>query len=232
LDASELDRQFVDESQFELEEYESDAEKISSAARSTETDGLSASTLALLKRFQGHSATQSKFSEEADDDEIKIFYCSRTHSQLAQFAHELKRVKLPPSLPKDHPMLKALDHPTHDVPLQEGIKHLSLGSRKALCINSDVSKLGNVTAINERCLELQQPGIAVDKKCPYLPSKENEAVALDFRDQALATVRDIEDLGRVGKHLGICPYYASRSVTKHSEVRQFSSFTCALAEGL
>lgn len=41
---------------------------------------------------------------------------------------------------------------------------------------------------------------------------------LDFRDHALATVKDIEDIGSVGKKVGICPYYASRSVIKHSEV--------------
>ena len=78
--------------------------------------------------------------------------------------------------------------------------------------------LGNSTAINERCLDLQQPGVAAEKKCSYLPSKDDEALMLQFRDHALATVKDIEDIGKVGKQIGICPYYASRSVIKHSEV--------------
>lgn len=80
-------------------------------------------------------------------EELKIFYSSRTHSQLTQFVNELRRIKPPPSLP---PL---------DAMLEEGVKHLSLGSRKNLCINEKVKDLGNLATINERCLELQQPGM-------------------------------------------------------------------------
>ena len=103
--------------------------------------------------------------------------------------------------------------------LQERVKHVSLGSRKNLCVNPRVAALGNATAINERCLELQQPGIRAELKCPYLSSSnDTEALTLQFRDHTLASIKDIEDLSQVGKQLGICPYYASRSVVKHSEV--------------
>ena len=40
----------------------------------------------------------------------------------------------------------------------------------------------------------------------------------DFRDHALAKIRDIEDLGVLGKKMGICPYYASRPTIQYSEV--------------
>ena len=40
----------------------------------------------------------------------------------------------------------------------------------------------------------------------------------DFRDHALATIRDIEGLAKLGKSLGMCPYYATRSAIKPSEV--------------
>ena len=169
--------------------------------------------MALLERFKGRYSSQTKDDQEDGDEEIKIFFCSRTHSQLSQFASELKRVTIPSSLPKQLRTGK-----TDEDELEERIKHLSLGSRKSLCINPRVAALGNATAINERCLELQQPGVAVDHKCPYLPTKEDEALTLDFRDHALATIKDIEDIGKVGKQVGICPYYASRSVIKHSEV--------------
>lgn len=98
------------------------------------------------------------------------------------------------------------------------VKHLPLGSRKNLCINPKVSKLGSATAINERCLELQQPETPKDHKCPFVLNKENEALVNDFRDHTLAKVRDIEDLGSLGKKLGICPYYSSRATIKPSEV--------------
>lgn len=157
----------------------------------------------------------TKKDEGDGDDTVKIFYCSRTHSQLSQFAGELRRVTFPSSIPPD-PEKDGKDDDLSK--LEEAVKHLSLGSRKNLCINPKVRALENGTAINERCLELQQPGVAADKKCPFLPSKDDDALILQFRDHALATVKDIEDIGKVGKEIGICPYYASRSVIKHSEV--------------
>lgn len=168
----------------------------------------------------------SKPVEDDADDQIKIFYCSRTHSQLSQFADELRRVSFPSSLP---PQENIQGSGNGQLGLEEGIKHLSLGSRKQLCINPKVASLTNATAINERCMELQQSNVTADKRCPYLPGKDHEGAMLDFRDRTLATVQDIEDIGRVGRQLGVCPYYSSRSVVKHSEVRILSasqSFGC------
>jgi chromosome transmission fidelity protein 1 len=104
-----------------------------------------------------------------------------------------------------------------DAPIEE-FKHLTLGSRKNLCINPAVSKLRSMTAVNERCLELQQPSTATSQKCLFVPTKENQALVNDFRDHSLASIRDIEDLGLLGRKMGICPYYASRAVIKPSEI--------------
>jgi len=101
----------------------------------------------------------------------------------------------------------------------EELKHLTLGSRKNLCINATVAKPGaSATSITERCLELQQPSTPKDKKCRYMPSKENEVLVNDFRDHALAKIRDIEDFGKLGKKIGVCPYYATRAAIKPAEV--------------
>lgn len=202
----------ADEEQFVLDDYDSDSEN-QGPKEARGSDGLSASTLALLERFQGQFSTQKK-EEEEDVEEVKIFFCSRTHSQLSQFAGELRRVAFPSSIPDE------LEPDGKDglAVLEERVKHLSLGSRKNLCINPQVRALENNTAINEKCLDLQQAGVAADKKCKFIPSKDDEALALEFRDHALATVKDIEDIGQVGKKLGICSYYASRPVIKHSEV--------------
>jgi chromosome transmission fidelity protein 1 len=226
LDSAATKSEPVDESQFELEEYESDtgAGGKSTAPLSSGVDGLSANTMALLERFRGHFSVPQNSEEDNGNDEVKIFYCSRTHSQLTQFAHEIRRVSLPTSLPTPHERSGDPSNMMEDAALEEGVKHLSLGSRKQLCINPRVSSLGNATAINERCMDLQQPGVPAERRCPYLPSKENEAALLDFRDRTLATVRDIEDIGQVGKQLGVCPYYATRPVVKHSEVRQSTPF--------
>lgn len=141
--------------------------------------------------------------------------------------NELQRVKLPPSVPLD---AHDLESPTSTRTISatntdstpnvtEELKHLTLGSRKNLCINDKVAKPGaSTTAINERCLELQQPNTPKDKRCPYLPNKDNEVLVNDFRDHAIAKIRDIEDFGKLGKKIGICPYYATRAAVKPAEV--------------
>lgn len=159
---------------------------------------------------------QSQEETTEIEDDIKVLYCSRTHSQLSQFTTELRRVRLPPSIESDpqDPSASVMEGDQ----LVEDLRHLTLGSRKNLCINPKVNKLRSTTAINERCLELQKPGTPADCKCPFLPTKEDQAVVTEFRDAALATIRDIEDLATVGKEMGICPYYASREAIKPSEV--------------
>lgn len=207
----------ADVDQFALDDYESEDEQTSPLTKSTAADGLSSSTIELLERLKGHGSNRKP--EEGDENDIKIFYCSRTHSQLTQFASELRRVHMPSSVPE------VLREGTTEEELGERIKHLSLGSRSNLCINPKVAALGNPTAINERCLELQQPNTAKHNRCPFLPSKDDEMKINSFRDHALATVKDIEDLGNLGKKMSTCPYYASRPVVKHSEVSLILSWS-------
>ena len=64
---------------------------------------------------------------------MQIYYCSRTHSQLAQFVREVQKS-----------------------PFNESTRVVSLGSRQSLCINDDVKQLKNINKINDRCLELQK----------------------------------------------------------------------------
>ncbi|KAH7369668.1 helicase C-terminal domain-containing protein [Rhexocercosporidium sp. MPI-PUGE-AT-0058] len=192
-----------DEEQFVLDDYESDREQNGPSSSS----GLSAKTLELMSRIGMGPAALTEENEE-EEDEIKIFYCSRTHSQLTQFINELRRVKFPPSI-KDE-----TTKPTDT----EDLKHLTLGSRKNLCINPKVNKLASLTAINERCSELQQTSTPKEHKCVFLPNKENQTLVNTFRDHSLATIRDIEDMGGLGKDIGICPYYASRAAIKPAEI--------------
>jgi chromosome transmission fidelity protein 1 len=203
----------VDEDQFALDEYESDSEHTRShGAKDIADYGVSAETQAILKRLGIFTGSHVDDEETEMPDELKIFYCSRTHSQLSQFANELRRVHLPPVLTGLEANFEQVEH------LQEELKHLTLGSRRNLCINSKVNKLFSATAINERCLELQQSKISPDNRCQFLPNKENEALVNEFRDHALAEIQDIEDLGKLGRKIGICPYYATRSAIRPSEV--------------
>ncbi|KAH7014976.1 helicase C-terminal domain-containing protein [Ilyonectria destructans] len=142
------------------------------------------------------------------EEEIKIYYTSRTHSQLSQFITELRRPTFPPSLP---PSLAKDDQSK-----TEAVKLLPLSSRQRLCINPSVSRLGSVQAINDRCSELQQS--KSKNKCSFVPKEELLSQTHQFRDSALATLPDIEDLHQLGKSLAVCPYYASRAALPGAEI--------------
>ena len=53
-------------------------------------DGLSAETRALMKQLGFDRPPADEPAESVD--ELKVLFCSRTHSQLAQFSSELRRV--------------------------------------------------------------------------------------------------------------------------------------------
>ena len=208
--ASELES----EDRFVLADYDSEGEEKGSSAVPGDCDGLSVASLDLMRKLgEPLGATQENPDPEAAD-ELKIFFCSRTHSQLTQFINELRKVKIPETL-WYHDQEECL---TGNGQQKSNIKHLPLGSRKNLCINPSVVNADSTTAINERCLDLQQPSTPQEKKCPFLPNKQNEVLVNEFRDHTLARIRDIENLGVLGKKIGICPYYSSRATIKPSEV--------------
>ncbi|KAJ0069463.1 hypothetical protein NL108_006060, partial [Boleophthalmus pectinirostris] len=147
-------------------------------------------------RFHGHC-------DDDDDEDLveehvtKIYYCSRTHSQLAQFVHEVQKS-----------------------PFSKDISVVTLGSRQNLCINEEVKRLGSIQRINDRCLEMQKnqheksdPEDGVKRRrgpakavCPF----NKVSAQLQMRDDILGSVHDIEQLLRLGNELHSCPYYATR----------------------
>ncbi|KAI0190706.1 helicase C-terminal domain-containing protein [Xylaria flabelliformis] len=148
-------------------------------------------------------------SDDNDGDQVKIYYTSRTHSQLTQFISELRRPTFPPSVPDE--FLKS--HEDHET---EAVKHVPLSSRQRLCINPSVARLGSLSAINDRCSELQQS--KSKDKCQFVPNANNLGQTHQFRDNVLATLPDIEDLHSLGKTFQVCPYYASRTAIPGAEV--------------
>ncbi|XP_045444321.1 ATP-dependent DNA helicase DDX11 isoform X1 [Pipistrellus kuhlii] len=153
----------------------------------------------------------NRLNEDEDDLEeehvTKIYYCSRTHSQLAQFVHEVQRS-----------------------PFGKDTRLVSLGSRQNLCINQDVKSLGSVQLINDRCMELQRSrheskSQAEDQEpkrrrqapraaCPFYGHRHLQL----FQDQVLLEVKDIEQLVALGKEAGACPYYGSRFAIPAAQV--------------
>lgn len=131
---------------------------------------------------------------------------------MTQFISELRRPAFPPSIPAD----LICSSGAEDGPATETVKQIPLSSRQKLCVNPAVARLGSLSAINDRCTELQQS--KSKEKCPFLPNAENRKQTHEFRDTALATLPDIEDMHRIGKELQVCPYYASRTAIPGAEV--------------
>ncbi|KMZ75058.1 ATP-dependent RNA helicase chl1 [Zostera marina] len=178
-----------EDDEFLMEEYDSDIDE-------------------RLKR-KSESLSSSDDEDEGGEEQAvevvpKIYFCSRTHSQLSQFIKEFKRTSF-----------------VNEISL------VCLGSRKNLCINPEVLNLKNVNRINERCIDLQNNKNIKDSRtkikdnhgrkrrtkslcgCPML-KKNSEAKKL--RDELFQNAMDIEDLVRLGNNLGTCPYYGTRSM--------------------
>jgi len=200
------------ESQFLLDDYVSDDEERSTTVCGQENGHLSKETRLLLEKAGFATQVSSRVEENDDVDELKIFICSRTHSQLSQLVGELRRIEIPSAFSPDS---SSKDLPHYPI---ENIKQVSLGSRKNLCINESVKRLGSVAMMNERCLELQDSKKSLAGKCKFMPSKEDQGLSLDFKHHALSKVHDIEEIALLGKNLGICPYYATRPAVRPAEL--------------
>ncbi len=121
-----------------------------------------------------------------------------------------------PTFPSSIPLEKLSIDDKESNNRQECIRHIPLSSRQKLCINPSVSRLGSLSAINDRCAELQQS--KSKDRCSFTLGADNLAETHQFRDTALATLPDIEDMHNLGKSLSVCPYYASRKAVPGAEI--------------
>ncbi|KAH8289737.1 hypothetical protein KR054_010194 [Drosophila jambulina] len=177
--------------EFKLEETKEEKEELASSSDSEEE----------------HETAESK--EEPLEDRyrpVQIFFCSRTHSQLAQIVSELRKT-------------------SHG----KWVRCISLGSRQQLCGNPQVRRLKQVGLMNERCLEMASK----KKEKPQNPSKksrleEGEALSRcsfktqslvdSLKDLALSEPLDIEELATEGAACGACSYYASRAALDEAQL--------------
>ncbi|XP_040834666.1 ATP-dependent DNA helicase DDX11 [Ochotona curzoniae] len=181
--AEPLDQLEAGEEELVLAEYESDEEK---------------------RPVSGVDEDEDALEEE---HRTKIYYCSRTHSQLAQFVREVQKS-----------------------PFGKDTRLVSLGSRQSLCVNEDVRKLGSVHLINDRCVEMQRSKHEKKSKAeegqPKRRRRESRAACPFYnyeqlqllRDEVLLEVKDIEQLLSLGREARACPYYGSRFAIRAAQL--------------
>lgn len=132
----------------------------------------------------------------------KIYFCSRTHSQLSQAMSELQKIL------ERVEETKAID--------VSSFSAVTLGSRANLCVNKNVTKLSSVSRINDKCMDLQRN--AEGNCCPYYhPDKEPSMRLLEASMRRLH-VADIEDMHKAGQEVGACSYYAAREVQRSAHL--------------
>ncbi|ESK95799.1 chl1 helicase [Moniliophthora roreri MCA 2997] len=181
-----------------------------------EDDNLSPAVKALMAKFNKSSHQQNT----EDPTCTKIYYASRTHSQLTQVLPELQRLKIShrrvdelPSSERPSNKRKRYESEENAEPSVSS-RTVSLGSRKHLCINDDLRT--KASDIDEACRELlSEKG---DRRCQYLPPLEEDHILNDFRDQILASPKDIEDLANAGRMANVCPYFGSRRAIPQAEL--------------
>ncbi|XP_043943552.1 ATP-dependent DNA helicase DDX11 [Protopterus annectens] len=186
----------------DIEELLQQSKEMLSAEDAPLADGEEELIVAEYESDDEKKLKDSRVDDEDDEDleeehVTKIYYCSRTHSQLAQFVHEVQKS-----------------------PFGKEVRLVSLGSRQNLCVNESVRCLGSTQLINDRCMEMQRnkqdkrtsDGEGKKKRgkssdvCPFYAYEQMQFL----RDETLVAVKDIEQLVTLGKEIKACPYYGAR----------------------
>ncbi|KAM7413743.1 hypothetical protein PAMA_020899 [Pampus argenteus] len=164
------------------------------AEPNSQTAGLSSSCCSPepCSRCQCASAKDNAKDKDKDGKKKipKIFFGTRTHKQITQITHELKRTVF------------------SSVPMT------ILSSRDHTCVNPDVAPHANR---NERCKDLLE---AKDgRSCRYYHGVQRmrDQGTLQ-RVHGLHQAWDIEDLVSLGKRLRACSYYAARELREGANI--------------
>ena len=129
--------------------------------------------------------------EELPIHVTKIYYCSRTHSQLAQVQAEF--------------MKSAWSKDIHCT---------ILGGRKLYCVNQTVNHLPTDNQLNDKCLYLQRNNSRGKSGCPFHHHQNEEFL----QNEILLHNLNIEDLCKESQDLHACSYYACRSAIPYLEL--------------
>ncbi|KAG7384281.1 Fanconi anemia group J protein [Phytophthora pseudosyringae] len=126
----------------------------------------------------------------------RIYFCSRTHSQLAQVVDELKNCPV-----------SYLDSPEDSNTYTKQLQTCVLGSKRNMCVNRKVNR--DPSQVDEKC-RLALEGAS----CSYFKKRKK---ANDLR-RNVPPVWDIEDLVRLAQKHRECAYFHAREALDHANI--------------
>ncbi|XP_051891898.1 Fanconi anemia group J protein [Pristis pectinata] len=141
-------------------------------------------------KTNGKDESAAKGKNDGKSQVPKIFFGTRTHKQIAQITHELRRTAY------------------------SYVRMTILSSRDHTCIHPEVSNSYNR---NEKCKELLEGNDG--KSCRYYHGvyKLNEQSSLQGI-HGLQVAWDIEELVSLGKRLRSCAYFAARELMQEADI--------------
>ncbi|KAL3657099.1 hypothetical protein V7S43_018012 [Phytophthora oleae] len=190
----------------------SDNDRLSSSGWMTtrkhelETDSIAAKKKRVLPNsfaFAAEDADKQQATAEGQDKPKskrvtppRIFFCSRTHSQLAQVVDELK------SCPVSY-----LDSPEDANTYTKQLQTCVLGSKRNLCVNRKVNR--DPSQVDDKCrLALES------SSCSYFRKRKKTN---DLR-KTVPSVWDIEDLVKLAQKHRECAYFHARDALDHANI--------------
>ncbi|KHJ99475.1 DNA repair helicase [Oesophagostomum dentatum] len=120
----------------------------------------------------------------------KVYYCSRTHSQLAQVVRELNRT------------------------MYKDIRVTVLGSRDQLCVHNKVCR-----EVDNRVKTAMCRSMVSKRTCSFYNNWDSASLDdLNRTFSVNGGVPDIEDMVAIGKKNGLCPFYRCRQMQETAEL--------------
>lgn len=194
-----MDDGVEDDDAFLVPVYDEQAPTPTSEPRNATEAFLTPEVRAMMEAYESSMASSKE--EDVPETKPKVLYASRTHSQIAQFVHELRRTEFGRR--------------------KEPVRCISVGSRQHMCIHAGVRRVGDmfgIDAMNERCMELMES--KQGGRCEFLPTNDAAGRArwTTYSDHALAYVQDMEELVQLGKQQHICPYFGARTSARQADI--------------
>ncbi|CAI5715098.1 unnamed protein product [Peronospora destructor] len=127
---------------------------------------------------------------------LQIFFCSRTHSQLAQVVDELK------SCPVSY-----IDSPDDSDTFTKELQTCVLGSKRNMCVNRKVNR--DPLQVDDKCQQARE-----ESSCSYYRKRSKVS---DLR-RTVPPVWDIEDLVKLAQKHRECAYFYAREALDRANI--------------